>query len=57
MPGPLYYTNEFEESNMTVDVANTFSNLLHKFGFAGFAFFFIKGILWLVAPLVFAWFV
>ncbi len=41
---------------MTVDVASTFSNLLHKFGLAGFAFFFIKGILWLVAPFVFVWF-
>ncbi|MGI9265599.1 MAG: hypothetical protein ACR2QU_11775 [Gammaproteobacteria bacterium] len=40
---------------MTSAVANNFSDLLRKFGVAGFAFFFIKGILWLVAPLVIAW--
>lgn len=41
---------------MTVDDASSFSNLLRKFGLAGFAFFFIKGMLWLVAPFVFIWF-
>lgn len=55
MPGPLFHTIEYEEINMTADVANNFSNLLHKFGLAGFAFFLVKGILWLVAPLVLAW--
>lgn len=48
-------TNELKEINMTVTVNHNFSNVLKKFGLAGFAFFFIKGILWLLAPFVFAW--
>jgi hypothetical protein len=41
---------------MTVDDTSIFTNLLRKFGLAGFAFFFIKGMLWLIAPFVFIWF-
>jgi len=56
LPGPVFHDNDFEEINMTVNVAGTFSNLLRKFGLAGFVFFLVKGTLWLVAPLVFIWF-
>lgn len=41
---------------MNVKIANSFSATLHKFGLAGVAFFLIKGVLWLIAPIVFAWF-
>jgi len=30
---------------------------LRRFGIAGFAFFLVKGVLWLLAPFVFAWFI
>ena len=29
---------------------------LERLGFAGFAFFFVKGLLWLIAPFLFYWF-
>ena len=29
---------------------------LERLGMAGFAFFFIKGLLWLIAPFLFYWF-
>jgi hypothetical protein len=38
-------------------IAGNQSSLFRKFGMAGFAFFFIKGMLWVLAPFVFAWFI
>ena len=29
---------------------------LERLGMAGFAFFFLKGLLWLIAPFLFYWF-
>ena len=29
---------------------------LERLGMAGFAFFFVKGLLWLIAPFLFYWF-
>ncbi|MGI9234857.1 MAG: hypothetical protein ACR2RD_14580 [Woeseiaceae bacterium] len=40
---------------MTVDNVRAYSGLLRKFGWAGFTFFLVKGLLWLAAPFVFAW--
>jgi hypothetical protein len=37
----------------TDNVSNTRSKWLNRAGVAGFWFFFIKGVLWLAAPLVF----
>ena len=31
--------------------------LIYRLGYAGFMFFLVKGLLWLVAPFVFLWFV
>ncbi|MGI9205220.1 MAG: hypothetical protein ACR2Q3_14490 [Woeseiaceae bacterium] len=42
---------------MTTDVANQYSSIIRKFGIAGFAFFLIKGLLWLIVPFMFAWFI
>lgn len=36
------------------DTRNCF-DVMRKFGMAGFAFFFVKGILWLTAPILIAW--
>ncbi len=33
-----------------------FAKLLKRFGIAGFLFFFIKGLLWLIVPAVLIWF-
>ena len=30
-------------------------SLMKKFGFAGFMFFFAKGLLWIIVPAVIAW--
>lgn len=35
------------------ETSSQFTILLRKFGVAGFAFFLVKGILWLLAPFVF----
>jgi hypothetical protein len=35
---------------------NSYSKLLKRFGIAGFLFFFIKGLLWLIVPAVLIWF-
>ena len=32
------------------------SRWLERLGMAGFAFFFLKGLLWLIAPFLFYWF-
>ena len=42
---------------MNIDNGTTSSTIWRKFGLAGFAFFFIKGVLWLLAPFVFMLFV
>lgn len=42
---------------MIVDITTNYSATIRKFGMAGFAFFFVKGLLWLLAPFVFAWFI
>jgi hypothetical protein len=34
----------------------SFSRLIKRFGVAGFLFFFIKGLLWLIVPAVIAYF-
>ena len=41
---------------MTAIVASNYSNVLRRFGLAGFAFFLVKGMLWLIAPFIFVWF-
>lgn len=33
------------------------TRMLRRFGFAGFLFFLVKGLLWLAAPFLFAWFI
>jgi hypothetical protein len=56
MPGlfnPL--SIQHQEINMTIDNVRAYSVVLRKFGWAGFTFFLIKGLLWLIAPFVFAW--
>lgn len=35
---------------------SSFARLLKRFGIAGFLFFFIKGLLWLIVPAVLIWF-
>jgi hypothetical protein len=40
-----------------ISISKYNSTVLRKFGLAGFAFFFIKGLLWLLAPFVFMLFV
>jgi len=35
---------------------NIFAKWLKKFGFWGFMFFFLKGMLWLIVPTVLVWF-
>lgn len=42
---------------MNIDNGTTYSTILRRFGLASFAFFFIKGMLWLLAPFVFMLFV
>ena len=41
---------------MNIQVAENSANVFRKFGVAGFTFFLVKGVLWLVAPFVLAWF-
>jgi len=41
---------------MTTAAIETKPGLLRKLGVAGFLFFLIKGILWLMLPAVVAWF-
>lgn len=42
---------------MSATITQTYATLARKFGFIGFMFFLIKGLLWLAAPFVFVWFV
>lgn len=46
---------------MTTEVANQFtrqySGIIRKFGIAGFTFFLVKGLLWLIVPFLFTWFI
>lgn len=42
---------------MNAYVFNGRSDFFRRIGVAGFAFFLIKGLLWLAAPFVFAWFI
>lgn len=35
---------------------STFTKLIKRFGIAGFLFFFIKGMLWLIVPALIAYF-
>jgi len=46
---------------MAIEVANRIPNhysvILRKFGVAGFIFFLVKGLLWLIVPFLFAWFI
>ena len=42
---------------MTFAIAIRQSNIVRKFGIAGFLFFLVKGLLWLAAPFVFALFI
>lgn len=46
---------------MTIEVANqvtcNYSGIIRKFGIAGFTFFLIKGLLWLIVPFLFTWFI
>ena len=42
---------------MSHTISQTYSRLAQRFGLIGLLFFFIKGLLWLIAPFVFAWFV
>ncbi len=41
---------------MTTLAQATYTGLTTRVGMAGFLFFFIKGLLWLLAPFVFVWF-
>lgn len=40
---------------MNAYVFNRRPDIFRRIGVAGFAFFLIKGVLWLAAPFVFAW--
>ena len=42
---------------MVTAIATNYSHIVRKFGMAGFAFFLVKGMLWLLAPFVFALFI
>jgi hypothetical protein len=42
---------------MNMYVATRHPAIFRKLGWAGFAFFFVKGMLWVLAPFVFAWFI
>ena len=42
---------------MSTVMARNYSAVIRRFGVAGFVFFFVKGMLWLAAPFVFAWFI
>jgi len=42
---------------MNAYVFNGRPDIFRRVGIAGFAFFLIKGVLWLLAPFVFAWFI
>ena len=42
---------------MSFAIATKHSNIIRKFGVAGFLFFLVKGLLWLAAPFVFAMFI
>ncbi len=41
---------------MTTATTQAAPSFLRRAGYAGFAFFFIKGMLWLTAPFIFVWF-
>ncbi|MDJ0795192.1 MAG: hypothetical protein QNI98_13260 [Woeseiaceae bacterium] len=41
---------------MTTATIRTVPGFLRRAGVAGFAFFLIKGLLWLTAPFIFVWF-
>ncbi len=41
---------------MTTAITNNWTNVVRRFGMAGFAFFLLKGILWLLLPFLIAWF-
>ena len=42
---------------MIANAARNTPDIVRKLGVAGFAFFLIKGLLWLAAPFLFAWFI
>lgn len=41
---------------MNAVVARNYAGIARKFGVVGFVFFLVKGLLWLLAPFVFMWF-
>ncbi len=41
---------------MTTATIRNAPGLIRRAGYAGFAFFLIKGLLWLAAPFIFVWF-
>ncbi len=46
---------------MTIKFAHqatgNYSGIIRKLGIAGFTFFLAKGLLWLIVPFLFAWFI
>ena len=42
---------------MNMYIAKQHPAMLRRLGWTGFAFFLVKGILWLLAPFLFAWFI
>jgi len=42
---------------MNMYVVKQHPAVFRRLGWAGFAFFLVKGILWILAPFVFAWFI
>jgi len=42
---------------MNIEFTNNYSSMMRRFGMAGIAFFLIKGLLWLIVPFLFAWFI
>ena len=55
-PGLIYSSiNEFEGIHMTINIARNYFDVIRRFGVAGIAFFFVKGMLWRGAPFVIAW--
>lgn len=46
-----------KEIPMNIVIAESYRSVMRRFGLVAFAFFFIKGMLWLLAPFVFLLFV
>ena len=47
--------NATQDPTSDTEQSGRMARLLKRFGIAGFLFFFIKGLLWLIIPAVAAW--